>query len=50
MKQRLTPPQITGENRRSDTSWMELLQRAFDGVFPSEQRLEEFLDRWERLP
>ena len=38
------------ENRPSDTCWMEVLQRALDGLFPTEKKLEEFLDRWERMP
>lgn len=40
----------TVDDTQRDQSWMELLQRAFDGFFPSEHRLEEFLDRWERMP
>ncbi len=28
----------------------ELLQSAMDGLFPSDQKLEELIDRWESMP
>lgn len=30
--------------------WMEILQFAIDGVIPSDEKLEQFLDRYERMP
>lgn len=32
------------------SEWMELLQAAFDGVFPTDQKLEELIDRMEGMP
>ena len=31
-------------------AWQELLEAALSAIWPTDQRLEEFLDQYERLP
>jgi len=47
------PRKRTDALTRHDTShshWKDVLQLALDGVIPSDERLENFLDRYERMP
>ena len=44
-------PQIVDTVEQQDVlPLIELLQSAVDGVFPSDQKLEELIDRWEGMP
>ena len=46
-----TEPEFGGAVPEKEPSPLfELLQSAMDGVFPSDQKLEELIDRWERMP
>ena len=48
---RVWQDETTGEqNRETRLCWRELVQLAMDGVFPTDQRLEQLLDRIERMP
>ena len=48
-------PRRTHEPKKSEYDeakpcWMEVLQGAVDSLIPSDERLEAFLDRYERMP
>lgn len=48
-------PRPTSRLRHVDAAepkpcWKELLQNALDGIYPNDPRLEDMLDRFERMP
>lgn len=47
---RLPRPKDTQNNDAEKPCWMEILQQAFDGLAPTDERLELFLDHYERMP
>jgi len=43
-----SPPMVDDHPETPD--WHDLLEAALTALWPSDQRLEEFLDQYERLP
>ena len=41
---------LSETDRWSLQAWQELLEAALCAIWPTDQRLEEFLDQYERLP
>jgi len=50
MLQRPPYPSDICDDDQSKPVWVEVLQFALDGLIPSDERLEDFLDRYERMP
>jgi hypothetical protein len=46
----LHPENANAREREPSMRWQELVQLAMGGFFPGDQRLEQLLDRLERLP
>lgn len=48
----LRPPYNPKKTKHHNTEpcWIEMLQTALDGLVPSGEHLEAFLDRYERMP
>jgi hypothetical protein len=42
--------EIVKQEREPQLCWHEIIQLAMDGIYPTEQRLEQLLDRIERMP
>jgi hypothetical protein len=42
--------EIVKQEREPQLCWREVIQLAMDGIYPTEQRLEQLLDRIERMP
>ena len=47
---RLPRKPIDADTNSERPCWMDILQYALDGMMPSDEKLEQFLDHYERMP